>query len=69
MGIFAYSHTEQTRPIMLKLEIFIGEFGSAVDGTTSRAITVDEVTTLDHEIFNLEMRHKRRMVSLSTNHI
>jgi hypothetical protein len=45
---------------MLKLEIFISEFGSAVNGTTSRAITVDEVTTLDHEIFNLEMRRKRR---------
>lgn len=55
---FAYSHTEQTRTIMCEFEIFISEFGSAVDGTTSRAITVDEVTTLDHEIFNLEMRRR-----------
>jgi hypothetical protein len=43
---------------MCEFEIFISEFGSAVDGTTSRAITVDEVTTLDHEIFNLEMRRR-----------
>lgn len=51
-----YSHTEQTRSIMLKFEIFIREFGSTVDGTASRAVTLDEVTTLDHEIFNLESR-------------
>lgn len=48
---------------MAQSEIFIGKLLSAIDGTRSSAITIDEITTLDHEIFDL--RRVRFSVHLS----
>jgi hypothetical protein len=38
---------------MLQSEILICEFFSAVDGPRACAVAVDEVSTLDHEAFDL----------------
>jgi hypothetical protein len=38
---------------MGKSEIFIGEFRGAVDRTGSSSVAIDEISTLDHEIFDL----------------
>lgn len=38
---------------MAQIEVFIGKLVRAIDSTRSSTITIDEVTTLDHEIFNL----------------
>jgi hypothetical protein len=45
-------------------EIFIGELGSAVNGTRSSTIAIDEISALDHEIFDLCMLVQRRLVRL-----
>ena len=38
---------------MLQIEILICECLGAVDGSTTGAIAVEEVSTLDHEVFDL----------------
>lgn len=50
-----YSHTEHSWAIVLHDEIFICKFLGTVNRGTARTITLDEVTTLDHEIFDLCM--------------
>lgn len=40
---------------MAKRKILIGEFRCAVDCSTSSSISVNEVASLDHEIFDLEI--------------
>ena len=47
-----YSHRQQVRSIMAHLEILIGEAFRAVDRRRSRAITVEEITALNHEFFD-----------------
>lgn len=38
---------------MLDGKIFIGEFGRPVDGARPRAVSLDKVASLDHEILDL----------------
>jgi hypothetical protein len=49
-----YSHTQQARAVMLQREILICEFLGSVDGCAARTIAVDEIASLDHEIFDLQ---------------
>jgi hypothetical protein len=36
-------------------EVFIVKFGGAPDGTGSSSIAIDEISALNHEIFDLGM--------------
>jgi hypothetical protein len=38
---------------MGKSEVFIGELRGAVDGTRPSSIAIDEIPTLNHEVFDL----------------
>lgn len=49
-----YSHTEKTGAIVREIEILVGKFGRAIDSARPGSITVDEVPSLDHEIFDLQ---------------
>ena len=48
-----YSHTEQTRLIMGARKILVVELLGAVDGCRASAVTIEEVTALYHELFDL----------------
>ncbi|RFU24760.1 hypothetical protein B7463_g11574, partial [Scytalidium lignicola] len=46
------SHAQQPGRIMLQHEILVGELAGAVDGRGARAIAVDEVAALTHEVLD-----------------
>ena len=48
-----YSHTEQPSNIMFQLEILVGKGLRAVDAGAACAVAVEEVSALDHEVFDL----------------
>lgn len=50
-----YSHAQKTRAIVLEDEILICKFLGPVNRRTACSVTLDEITTLDHEIFDLRM--------------
>jgi uncharacterized membrane protein len=50
-----YRHAQQTGTVMCQSEVFICKLGSAIDGTRSSSITIDEISALNHEIFDLRM--------------
>ena len=52
-GEATYRHAEKSRGIVLQSEVFVCEFPGAVNGGTAGSIAVDEITALDHEIFDL----------------
>lgn len=52
-----HSHAQQSRHIMLQLEILIGKRLGAIDTSTPRAIPVQEIPSLDHEILDLHTHH------------
>lgn len=39
---------------MLQCEVFISESLSAIDGPRTSAVAVDEVSSLDHKVLNLQ---------------
>ena len=49
-----YGHAQQTRGVMLEGKVFIGEGFRAVNGSTACAITIEEVTALNHEVLDLQ---------------
>lgn len=51
------SHGEQTCPVMFHSEVFILKIFSATieNAHGACAITVEEISTLDHEVFNYSM--------------
>ncbi len=51
-----YSHAQNTRGIMFKYEVLIGEGFGAVDGGAACAVAVEEIAALDHEVFDLDRR-------------
>lgn len=38
---------------MSQCEVFVRKLGRSIDGTRSGAVSIDEVSTLNHEIFDL----------------
>lgn len=48
-----YSHTQETWTVMGQCEVFVRKLGRSIDGTRSGAVSIDEVSTLNHEIFDL----------------
>jgi len=38
---------------MLQRKILIGELRSAIDSAASRSISIDEISSLDHEVLDL----------------
>jgi hypothetical protein len=57
IGGGAYSHGEQTRFVVLQNEVLVVERLQPIDTCRSRAISIQEVTSLAHKIFDLD-RHK-----------
>ena len=53
----SHSHAEQAGRIMLQLKILVGKGLSTIDACTTRTVTVQEVTSLDHEIADLITYH------------
>ena len=49
----AVGHGEETRFIVLELEVLVREGLGAVDGGAARAVAVEEITALDHEVGDL----------------
>lgn len=47
-----YRHTQNPLPIMLQLKILIGKIRRAVNTRTARAIAVQKVSALEHEVFD-----------------
>jgi hypothetical protein len=47
---------------VLQRKVFIREFLGAVDCPGAGAIAIDEVTTLDHEVFDLRNDQRRSAV-------
>lgn len=48
-----YRHAEQTRGVMLEIEVLIGKGLCAVDRNGASAVAVKEVASLDHEVLDL----------------
>lgn len=48
-----YGHAQQARGVMLEGKVFIGEGFGAVNRSTAGAITIQEVTALNHEVLDL----------------
>lgn len=48
-----YSHAQQAGLIMLDVEVLVCELGGPVYGGAPCAVSVDEVSALDHEVFDL----------------
>ena len=48
----AYRHAEQTRLIVLEIEILVRETLGSVDACAACAVAVEEVSALEHEIFD-----------------
>lgn len=51
----AVSHGKKTRGIKFEGKVLIGKFIGAVDGLRACAIAEDEISTLDHEVFDHSM--------------
>ena len=49
-----YSHTKQSGRVMFQLEVLVRERFCPVNGRASGAVAVEEVASLDHEIFDLD---------------
>lgn len=54
IGLSTYSHTQKSRTIMFQGEILICKLGSTVDRAAPGSIAIDEVPSLNHEVFDLE---------------
>jgi hypothetical protein len=50
-----YCHGQQTRLVVLQIEVLIRELLDAVDCSRAGAIPIDEVAALDHEAFDLSL--------------
>ena len=48
-----YSHTQKTSRIMTEIEVFISEFGRAIDGDASSSVAIYEISSLDHKVSDL----------------
>lgn len=48
-----YGHGQQSRLVVLQSEVLVCEFVCAVDGPRAGAVTINEVTALEHELFDL----------------
>jgi len=48
--------TQHSRPIVFVQKIFIGKLGCAVDCLTTRTVTVDKVSSLNHKVLNDTMK-------------
>lgn len=46
-------HRQQARPVVLQCEVLICELFSSVDSPRAGAVAIDEITALDHEVFDL----------------
>ena len=56
-----YGHTQQSRSVMLKIEVLVCKRAGAVDRRTARAVAVKEVAALDHEVFDLRYIDRVRL--------
>lgn len=54
-GMETDCHAEQAGGVVLELEILVREGFGAVDAGAAGAIAVQEISALDHEIFDLEV--------------
>ena len=50
-----YSHAQQPSRVVLKREVLIRKGLGAVDGRAARAVAVEEIATLDHEVSDLRI--------------
>lgn len=48
-----YGHGEDTRCIMLEVEVLVREELGAIDACRARAVAVEEIAALDHELSDL----------------
>jgi hypothetical protein len=48
-----YRHTQKTWAVMWQRKILICKLGGAVNGAAASAVAIDEIATLNHEIFDL----------------
>lgn len=55
-----YSHTQDASAIMLEVEVLVGERLDAIDGCAASTITLEEVATLYHEVFDLGTHQRVR---------
>lgn len=56
ISVFAtVSHREQTRCVMLQSKVLIFEFLFSVDTHATCAIIIQEISSLDHEVFDYSM--------------
>ena len=49
-------------------EVFVGKFGGAVNGAGPSSIAIDEITTLDHEIFDLRRSVQPQATPIGVTH-
>ncbi len=48
-----HSHTEEPRSVVLEIEVLIRKCFCAVDGGAASAVAIEEISTLNHEVFDL----------------
>jgi hypothetical protein len=52
-SVTTYRHAQQTRGVVLQLEVLVGEAARSVDGGGPRAVAIEKVSALDHEVLDL----------------
>jgi hypothetical protein len=53
--VSAYRHAQQSWFVMLQDEVLIRKGSCAIDASRTSAIAVQEITSLDHEVFDLQL--------------
>jgi hypothetical protein len=48
-----HCHGQKTGLVMLHAKVLVGKLLHAVDGPGASSVAIDEITTLDHEAFDL----------------
>jgi len=53
-----YRHAKQARAVMLEIEVLVRKGLEIPDGGRAGAIAVEEITALDHKVFDLKPQKK-----------
>jgi len=69
-GRGTYSHTQQARAVVLAREVLVREVLRPVDARAARAVAVQEIPALDHEVRDLPtpVRRQQHHISPSRRH-